>query len=391
MWKRFTEQLRCPVSGQPLQLVAFREHQVPTADQDAAIARKLAIPVDESFSTYVEHGILISEAGWLYPITDGVPVLLPYATAIHDRFAEKHASDLAPFNKKYRFPRQPPAPGEQDVFRSFSEEWREYKYDGVLWDVSYDDNFSRLIAEVGLPRERWSGRSWLEVGCGIGMTTRQAQQLSSADAVGIDLSIAVYKAAAQFRLNPFLHFAQASAFALPLAAASFDIVYSRGVLHHTYSTRRAFLSMATIAKPGGQVYLWVYGPGSIAASPLRLAAFAAEAVLRPVLSRVPTPVATTVLTPIAAGYLAFNQVRRWREAQVQPYTFSRALHAARDRFTPRFAHRQSTQQVMRWFNEAGCTDIEVVDASTIPPADRDDYRRNSGVRGVARQRSGAVA
>ena len=215
------------------------------------------------------------------------------------------------------------------------------------------------------------------------MTTRQAQHLSGADAAGIDLSIAIFKAAAQFRDHPFLHYAQASAFALPFARGSFDIVYSRGVLHHTYSTRKAFLSMAKVAKPGARVYLWVYGPGSIAASPLRVAAFAAEAVVRPVLSRVPTPIATAVLSPIAAGYIAYNRLRRWRDNQVQPYTFYRALHAARDRFTPRFAYRQSTAEVMRWFDEAGCCEIEPVDWRNIPSADQDDYRRNTGVRGTA--------
>ena len=43
--------------------------------------------------------------------------------------------------------------GEQEVFRSFSEEWRDYQYDGwVFLYVSYDDNLARLISEVGLPR-----------------------------------------------------------------------------------------------------------------------------------------------------------------------------------------------------------------------------------------------
>jgi SAM-dependent methyltransferase len=368
MWTRFVERLRCPVSGRPLRLVSFREEQLNVNAGDA--------------QSYVTAGVLLSDAGWMYPIANGVPILLPYATAIHERFSREHASALRAV-EGHRFAQQEPAPGERDVFRSFSEEWREYQYDGVLWDVNYEDNLARLVEEVGLSREEWRGRSWLEVGCGIGMTTRQAQQLSGADAVGVDLSMAVFKAASQFKSNPFLHFVQASAFALPFAPQSFDVVYSRGVLHHTYSTRGAFLSMAKVARPGGRIYLWVYGPGSIAASPLRLGAYAAEMALRPVLSRLPTPVASAVLTPIAAGYIGFNLFRRWRQSEVQPYTFSRALHAARDRFTPRFAHRQSAATVKQWFQEAGCRNVEAVDPSTIPAADRDDYTRNTGVRGTA--------
>jgi ubiquinone/menaquinone biosynthesis C-methylase UbiE/uncharacterized protein YbaR (Trm112 family) len=383
MWTRFAHRLQCPISGSPLRLVSFREQQVALDERHVAAAHRAGIAVDAAFSTYVETGVLLSDAGWMYPIVDGVPVLLPYTTAIHERFASAVARELRTVAAAHRFPAEQPAPGEQDVSRSFSEEWREYRYDGVLWDVSYDDNCQRLIEEVGLARPEWSRRTWLEVGCGIGMTTCQAQQLSAADAVGVDLSMAIYKAADQFRSNPFLHYVQASAFTLPFAPGSFDIVYSRGVLHHTYSTHQAFLSMARTAKRGGRVYLWVYGPGSIAASPLRLAAYAAEAALRPVLSRLPTAVASTVLTPVAAAYVGFNAFRRWRQATVQPYTFDRALHAARDRFTPRFAHRQSSAQVMRWFEEAGCVDLEIVDWSRIPAADQDDYRRNTGVRGIA--------
>lgn len=382
MWKRFAERLRCPVSGLPLRLVSFQEEEIDLARPHAEAAPQSEAAAHSGVS-YVHSGVLLSDAGWMYPIVDGVPVLLTYLTAIHERFSLSFRTELRGL-ENHRFAEQEPAPGERDVFRSFSEEWREYEYDGVLWDISYSDNVSRLVTEVGLSTEEWRNQTWLEVGCGIGMTTAQAQKLSGTDAVGVDLSMAVFKAADQFRSNPFLHFVQASAFTLPLAPGTFDVVYSRGVLHHTYSTRRAFLSMATVARQGGRVYLWVYGPGSVAATPLRLCAYAAEMALRPVLSRLPTAVASAVLTPVAGAYLAFNTFRRRRVHNVQPYTFRRALHAARDRFTPRFAHRQSTAQVMQWFRDAGCTDLEVVDWSMIPSADQDDYRRNTGVRGVAR-------
>jgi SAM-dependent methyltransferase len=382
MWTRFVDRLRCPLSGSPLTLVPFQQHVVSPEPRHLDLLRASRNAVDDRFWMFVDEGVLLSEAGWMFPIVKGLPILLPYQVAAHHDFAREHRAALID-HTRYRFPDERPAAGEQDVRRSFSEEWREYEYDGVLWDVSYEDNKERLLAEVGLPAEMWHGRSWVEIGCGIGMTTAQAQSLSGGDAVGIDLSIAILKASQQFRMNPFLHFAQASAFSLPLARQSFDIVYSRGVLHHTHSTKKAFMAMVPLARPGGRVYLWVYGRGSLHASPLRVVAFAAEAVLRPVLCRLPTAVTTLVLTPIAGAYLAFNAFRRSREQQVQPYTFDRALHAARDRFTPRYAYRQSHAEVTQWFKEAGCQSIEPVNPAAIPAADRDDYRRNTGVRATA--------
>jgi SAM-dependent methyltransferase/uncharacterized protein YbaR (Trm112 family) len=365
-----------------LQLVPFKEHRERLSTEHLRRAERLGIPVGDDFCRYVEAGVLLAESGRVvYPIARGLPVMLPYETAIHRQFEEEFERALRPFRPRYAFPSVEPKPGEHAVLRSFSKEWAGYQYDGVIWDVSYDDNQRRFLAEIGLDLQPGTGLTFLEVGCGIGLTTEQAHHHLKGDAVGMDLSLAVLGAANNFRSDPFLHFVQASAFHMPFATESFDVVYSRGVLHHTYSTRDAFKSIARFTKPGGRLYLWVYGPGSINDTMFRRAAYAAEATLRPLLSRAPSAVGTAVLTPIALGYVGYNRLRRARDGTVQHFTFFRALHCARDRFTPRFAHRQSAAEVTAWFQEAGFCAIDVVDWRQIPSVDRDDYRRNTGVRG----------
>jgi hypothetical protein len=79
--------------------------------------------------------------------------------------------------------------------------------------------------------------------------------------------------------------------------------------------------------------------------------------------------------------MAFNRLRRFSDASIQPYNFQRALHAARDRFTPEYAHRHDSGEVMTWFRAAGFEHVEAVDWREMPSADHDDYRRNTGVRG----------
>ena len=58
------------------------------------------------------------------------------------------------------------------------------------------------------------------------------------------------------------------------------------------------------------------------------------------------------------------------------------MHGARDRFTPRYAFRQDHDTVSRWFEDLGFEEVHQVDWRTMPAANHDDYRRNTGVRGV---------
>jgi len=334
MWKRFADALRCPVSGDSFELVTFSEHDEAISDADVRAAEALGVTVDQTFRRRIDAGLLRApRAGLMYPIARGLPVMLPYATAVHRQFEQQYSAELATHRGHCVFPSLDPMPGERAVLRSFSKEWAGYRYDGVIWDVSYEDNHRRFVAEVGVTERPPAPAHVLEVGCGIGLTTAQAQQHLGGDAVGVDLSLAVLGAVEHYRSNPFLHFVQASAFRLPLASAAFDVVYSRGVLHHTYSTREAFKSIATYCKPGGRLYVWVYGPGSINDTALRRLLYGAELTLRPLLSRAPAPVGTAMLAPIAAGYVGYNRLRRARNKQVQIFTFERALHSARDLFS----------------------------------------------------------
>ena len=104
--------------------------------------------------------------------------------------------------------------------------------------------------------------------------------------------------------------------------------------------------------------------------------------MRGVLSRRdPVFVSTAILAPLAVSYMVFNRARRSSDPTIQPYNYRRALHAARDRFTPEFAHRHDHTDVVQWFERAGFGNVEVVDWRAMPSADHDDYRRNTGVRG----------
>jgi uncharacterized protein YbaR (Trm112 family)/SAM-dependent methyltransferase len=381
MWKRFGDILRCPCCQGRLDITTLEEHQVQLKPEEYTQGEKLGIQSDK-FNKYVESGMLLCEhCKYWFPILYGLPVMLPYKTPITEEFIGKNKNHINKFADKYTVPKGTPKPGEQFVLRSFSKEWLEYEYDGIIWGWSYEDREKTLLTEMGVESGEITGAKFIEIGCGLGITTDFAQKNYQGDAVGVDLSLAVLKATNHFRDNPFLHFAQATLFQPPFQKKYFDLMYSHGVLHHTYSTKEAFHSVAPYCKDDGWAYIWVYGRGGQTESWDRKLGHYAEVLLRPVLSRMPTSVVTTALSPIALGYIIFNFILRLNNPTLQTYNFSRALHAARDRFTPRFASRHSYNEVESWFNEFGFKNIQRIDWQKVSPAVHALFRRSVGVRG----------
>jgi SAM-dependent methyltransferase/uncharacterized protein YbaR (Trm112 family) len=382
MWPRFAKLLRCPKCRGSVVLRIFTAIASTPAARDSALGEKLGLE-NADLATHVDSGVLLCDACKIsFPILKGLPVMLGYTTPIHAEFERYHMRHLAEHANGYRWADGTPTEGEQAVMRSFSEEWRQYQYDGVLWQNRYEDLEQTFLLEIGFDHEVDLHKSYLEVGCGIGVTTSLAHKHLLGEAVGVDLSLVCMQAAQHYRAHPFMHFVQASAFHLPFAARTFDYVYSRGVLHHTFSTRDAFRSVAQFCRQGGVQYIWVYGPGSNNDSVVRRAWYAVELAVRPVLSRWPAALpSTTLLSLLTFPYMTANWFQRLRNPAVQRYTYERALHAARDRFTPRFAHRHQCEEVQLWFSEAGFDNVTLVDWRQMPVAQQDTFRRNVGVRG----------
>jgi ubiquinone/menaquinone biosynthesis C-methylase UbiE/uncharacterized protein YbaR (Trm112 family) len=379
MWNRFIQYLQCPQCAGPLDLHPFRESRENISEELLNLAQSRNISHEE-LSHWVDSGALQCHTCEVtFPVWHGLPILLPYTTSAHEHFSADSEKELKSLKHNYPFPQQEPVTGERFVLTSFSKEWIEYDFDGVIWTANYDDYRKTFLREVGYT-EGERAAAYLEVGCGIGITASIAQQAFGGDVLGVDLSMAAMKACGHWKANPFMQFVQASAFYLPVRKATFDIVYSRGALHHTYSTKEAFRHVAERCKPGGRTYLWVYGSASIRQNLFRKSAFATEALFRPLLSKNPcSPASTACLTAFASAYIGFNSLRRLRNPHMQQYTFRRAMHAARDRFTPQFAHRHEPQEVESWFRETGFDDVTLLDWREMPTAEQENFERNIGV------------
>lgn len=102
----------------------------------------------------------------------------------------------------------------------------------------------------------------LDAGCGTGQIAAfLALSGTARTVVGVDRCRASLAAAAGFAARARLanlHLLRASLFALPLAPAAFDVVVSRGVVHHTPDPHGAIASVARRVADGGVLVLGVY-------------------------------------------------------------------------------------------------------------------------------------
>jgi SAM-dependent methyltransferase len=156
-----------------------------------------------------------------------------------------------------------------------SEFWTSYQPGFRFSDhrVGTDEFFSEVEAhryglEPHIPEvvrfERWSGAEVLEAGCGIGTDGARFARMG-ARYTGMDESdTALALARRRFRGEGLEgEFARGSVTALPFGDASFDLVYSHGVIHHIPETGRAVEEFARVLRPGGTAIVMLYHRDSL--------------------------------------------------------------------------------------------------------------------------------
>jgi SAM-dependent methyltransferase len=137
-------------------------------------------------------------------------------------------------------------------------------------------------ANLGRPMEGYTRRMWehitgcegevsgdlvLDIGCGAGRFV-EVSRAKGLRVIGIDQSLAVDTAVAQFRGDAGICVCQADALALPIRRASVDGAFSIGVLHHTPDPAAAVRQAAEAVRPGGWVAISVYSRGGYYGAPM---------------------------------------------------------------------------------------------------------------------------
>ena len=213
-----------------------------------------------------------------------------------------------------------------EVVRCFYDETPFPGYparDSVAWLNARAErsDFARLLNQA-IP----SNARILDIGCGTGQMSlylaRPHRLVIGADLTRKSLELAA-AAARRFQLSRVL-FVETDLHCPGLREASFDVVYSSGVLHHTPDPRASFARIAQLARPGGMIVLGLYNV--FARLPLRLRRLVAQ----------------------LTGYrvIPFDAVLSDRKKER-----ARRLAWLRDQYLHPEEHRHTLGEVQSWFRE----------------------------------------
>ena len=139
---------------------------------------------------------------------------------------------------------------------------------------SYDqDLFEKSVGLFFERHKRWGidlgwfkGKVCLDAGCGGGRFLVALSRLGVKEVVGVDISCSAIETANQRLKERVINNAkalQSSVLGLPFGDSYFDYIVSSGVIHHTPKPHAAFKELVRVLKPGGKIFLSVYGRGGL--------------------------------------------------------------------------------------------------------------------------------
>jgi SAM-dependent methyltransferase len=233
----------------------------------------------------------------------------------------------------------------------FGFEWQSYAE--IL--PEYEEQFRRWT--VHLASEDWRGKSFLDVGCGMGRNSFWTMQRGAGGGCAVDIDD---RSLASARRNltdyPTVEVLRCSAYDLPFGDR-FDIAFAIGVIHHLEDPARALERMVRAVRPGGRVLIWVYGRDGNGwlipvLDPLRRALF----------SRLPVAVVHHLsLYPTALLWLLLRLGPRPGEyfKLLARFRFAHLRSIAFDQMLPRIAHYWPSETVAALMQGAGLEDVRV--------------------------------
>lgn len=255
---------------------------------------------------------------------------------------------------------------QERTAEAFGWEWQhfaklhpEYEAQFLDWISPLDESF-------------FPGKVVLDAGCGTGRHAALAARFGAARVVAFDFSDAVETAQRNCNELGTVDVIQANILEPPFRTDDgermFDLVYSIGVLHHLPDPRGGFLSLTRFVRPGGTMFVWVYGfegnafvrtaieplrrlTTKLRPSTLRIVAWPLSVLLHGAVKLIYRPLRRTPL-------FRFLPVREYL-VTLADFTFRQNYSIVFDQLVAPTAQYISRPQLEEWFEAAGLEQVEI--------------------------------
>ncbi|PHS14027.1 MAG: methyltransferase [Kangiella sp.] len=219
----------------------------------------------------------------------------------------------------------------------------------------HEEQFIRWT--TGLSASDFKGKSFIDVGCGIGRNSYWPFTYGAKSCLAIDLDERTL-AVAKENLSSFkdAKVERRSAYEIN-EDEQFDIAFSIGVLHHVEEPDRALQSMIKSVKPRGKVLAWLYGYENNEKlvryfNPFRKLLF----------SKLPLPVVFVFSAPLTLVLWCLLRVGLNRTQYlrlIRQFSFRHLRAIVYDHMVPRIAKYYKKEEARAFFEDAGLVNVEV--------------------------------
>lgn len=235
---------------------------------------------------------------------------------------------------------------------SFSYEWNKHKKTQLginRVDLMNEDMWNGKINASEY--QFISPKITLDAGCGVGRFTEYTLNLGGR-VIGVDLSEAVYSARENI-ISSEAQFMRADLNQLPFREEVFDNIISIGVIHHTPNPKETFENLVRYLKPGGSIFIWVYGDTPDYHKRFKLTKY---------LSKIPKDILYMWVEDIitSKNLLTHTKFKTWALKNLplpDKYSTENQILDTFDAYSPKYNFYFNEEEVTSWFYNAGLINV----------------------------------
>jgi ubiquinone/menaquinone biosynthesis C-methylase UbiE len=249
--------------------------------------------------------------------------------------------------------------------------WKGFFDKGDVFGLNFQDTAQYFLSSTGFRRNELKDLKILDAGTGSGRIPISLQN-TGCHVYAVDIHESLSVVSERFAENRAVHFFRADLLQLPFKDQVFDIAWSSGVIHHTPDAAKAFASIARKVKPGGRMFVSVYGTD--------LHHYRMFRHLMPFARHLPVSMTFALSAMLALPlYLGFNTalalLRLQYGKQPPPYrlfaftvenieykTYRSILLNLFDQLHPKYQSEHSVDEVRQWFLQNGFENLTVVES-----------------------------